>query len=123
MGEVWCELHMCRCHGRGHGDPGQWGRHQEGNTRNTAIDAARGADTDPGEMRRSGVSGAPGDRGGGDGRMMEDVMCSAPGHHQRQAASVAIKSRQELPSISMFTTLGDDDAAVWEPGVNGICRD
>ena len=88
VGEVWCELHMCRCQGRGHGDPGQWGRHHEGTP---ATDAARGADTNPGEMRSGGVSGAPGDRGGGDGRVMEDVMCSAPGQHQHQAASVAIK--------------------------------
>ena len=39
-----------------------------------------GADTAEGEMRSGGSSGAPGDRGGGDGRVMEDVMCSDPGH-------------------------------------------
>ena len=108
-------VHMPRCQGQGPVGPTPGG--------GLSTDTDTGADTAEGEMRRGGASGAPGDRGGGDGRVMEDVMCSDPGHQPHKAASVASKRpRQELPSISLFTTLDVDDAAVWEPGFNGICR-
>lgn len=81
-------VHMRRCQGQGPVGPTPGG--------GLDTDADTGADTDPGEMRRGGASGAPGDRGGGDGRVMEDVMCSDPGHQPHQAASVASKRPPEV---------------------------
>ena len=98
-------MRRCQPGSRRHRD--QWGRHQEQRTQHIDgaddsgnseqdIEAAIGADTDPGAMRSGGVSDTPGDRGGGDGwviaAVMADVMSSDLGQqHHRKAASVAIK--------------------------------
>ena len=86
---------MSRCQPGSRRDLGQLGRHQEQRTEHIDsaddsgnigqdIEAAIGADTDPGAMRSGGVSVTPGDRRGGDGwviaAVMADVMSSDLAH-------------------------------------------
>ena len=94
------------------------------------TEAAIDADTDPGAMRSGGVSVTPGDRGGGDGwviaAVMADVMSSDLGHQHHREGGFC--SHQEAApgvtsNIPVYNPSLNDVAAVWEPGLNGICRD